>query len=81
MNPTIKLQKDLMQQALKKLAEIETINSFIRPLDAPMATVMVENMSEQYAEIMSQLMTSVASVPHDNQNVHPVFQELLKKIV
>ena len=62
---TIQKQRDLMRQALHKLDEIDTINSFIKPLDPKMADVMVEDMREHYAGVMIEIATTVVSVKHD----------------
>jgi hypothetical protein len=65
MHPEIAHQKQLMEQALGCLRDIETVNSFIRPLNKVIATKMIHGYMSTYAECMAELATSICSVPHD----------------
>ncbi len=68
MTPTIKEQKDLMQQALKKLDEIETIRSLIKPIDPITYKVMVLELEMDYADICGHLFTNFLIVKkHENE--------------
>lgn len=62
MNPTIKEQKDLMQQALKKLDEIDIIRSLINPIDPITYKVMVLELEIDYADICAHLFTNFLNV-------------------
>lgn len=55
MHPQIKVQKELMELALKALAEIETIERFIGPIDPITTKVMVAELKNQYLDITSKL--------------------------
>ena len=81
MHPELQHQKTLLKMASDKIYFIEEMPSFIAKYDKPRATLVREQLLMEYAEIMSQIVTSFCSVKHDNANVHPVFQELLNKIV
>lgn len=64
MHQEINKQKDLMQQALKILEQIETINSFIKPFDPLIAKMMVQELQDTYIDITGKLFKIFLKLSH-----------------
>jgi len=62
MHPVFKQQKELMQQALKKIEERETIERLITPFDPIISKIMVDELKNQYITIMQTLLTNMLEV-------------------
>ena len=61
MNPKISEQKRLMQQALKRLDDMDAVDRLIKPMDPITNKAMQRELSDQYITIMAQLQLNLLS--------------------
>ena len=61
MNPKISEQKRLMQQALKRLDDMDAVERLIKPMDPITNKLMQLELADQYITIMAQLQLNLLS--------------------
>lgn len=61
MNPKISEQKRLMQQALKRLDDMDAVDRLIKPIDPITNKIMQTELADQYITIMAKLQLNLLS--------------------
>ena len=61
MTQSIKQQRQLMQQAIDKLYLIENAVPYVKEFDTTRATVMEEQLQDEYCDIMTYLFMTISS--------------------